>query len=194
MKLYENADDQHVRKVVLYEVDAGLAFDEAGTELLTKEEIIDAFLKGCVVENADNYKIPTGCNVTDTKAELVFGGEGSGSGSSQADPIILYPDYNGKLYHTSTFIPGQGGGYGSYEFTDPVSNNELINLFKSNNFFISTDDESFMMRPVRMDTLNDDIAFVSCIEVREDSSSEDVNWVVDLRPFYPLEYDPNSYM
>lgn len=76
MKIYENANDQHVRKVVLYEVTSGLAFDKAGTELLTKEQIVDAFLKGCVVENEGNYKTPTGVNVTDSGAELVFGSGG----------------------------------------------------------------------------------------------------------------------
>lgn len=79
-KIYEQAKDLHVRNIVLYNVNNQIAYDSAGTNLLSKEEIVDAFLKGCVVNNNGSYTTPTGVNVDGDTATLVFDGGSSGGG------------------------------------------------------------------------------------------------------------------
>lgn len=82
-RIYEDLKDLHVRKVVLYLAMVGedtpvayLCWDKEGTNKLTRDEVVEAFLKGCVIcmENTEladvMYWIPCGCSVMGDAARV----------------------------------------------------------------------------------------------------------------------------
>lgn len=49
-RIYEHANEQHVRAIVIYKDEDNLAYEDAEmTKLFTAEALENAFLKGCVV-------------------------------------------------------------------------------------------------------------------------------------------------
>lgn len=51
-KVYENLNDQHVARIVVYAKTKIAYADEAGTIPFTKAQLKDAFEKGCIVRDA----------------------------------------------------------------------------------------------------------------------------------------------
>lgn len=67
-KEYINADDKYVAANIIT-----LAADETVTDL-TKDEMIDAFVKRCIIVDADGvYNTPASLTVAETYASITFG-------------------------------------------------------------------------------------------------------------------------
>lgn len=75
-KKYEEANDQHIRKIVVYaDTNKKLFIDVAKTKKLSAEEAERQFYNGLVIDTGTGVVLPTGCSVASGVASLTIGND-----------------------------------------------------------------------------------------------------------------------
>ena len=105
--VYEDAKDIHVRNYILYPAaDSHLSFDEAGTELIDCDTLMDLCLKGAIVNESG----------TDNYFKVMTVGEGKASGNKYTSALVIWPNGESKTYYSKEYVnseivhPGTGDG------------------------------------------------------------------------------------
>lgn len=75
-KVFQDAKDKNVAAVLIYADSNNYACaDAAGTVKLTKEELMDAFLKRAFIVNSGTYTVPGEMTVADNYATITAGSD-----------------------------------------------------------------------------------------------------------------------
>ena len=105
--VYEDAKDIHVRNYILYPTaDSYLSFDEAGTELIDCDTLMDLCLKGAIVNQSG----------TDDYFKVMTVGKGEASGDKYTSALVIWPNGAKKTYYSKEYVnsgivdPGAGDG------------------------------------------------------------------------------------
>lgn len=95
-RIYEDSNDIHTRKVILYLDDGGYAcVDEDKTERIDATTLLDLFRKGMIIGKIDDghYALPVGCSYKDGCTTVVFTHVSEGNVS----PVLVHSkEYTGE--------------------------------------------------------------------------------------------------
>lgn len=94
-RIYNRAEDKNCAKIIVYAKanDTKAYSDGACTKQCTTSELVNAFIKGCIVAiGSDNMYYPASLSVASKVATLTYVKAGSGAGSAATATLVSVAD------------------------------------------------------------------------------------------------------